>query len=56
MNDLNNKMPEDKGHGKVSGAQGVQDTLNEGTVSAISTKEKTVLAFWNENQIFEQIY
>jgi isoleucyl-tRNA synthetase len=54
MNDLNNKMPEDKGHGKVPAAQNVQGTQVEGAVSAISTKENAVLAFWNENHIFEQ--
>jgi len=51
MKDLNNKMPEDKGHGK---AQDTQSAQNEATASAISTKEKAVLKFWNENQIFEQ--
>lgn len=51
MKDLNNKMPEDKGHSK---AQDTQSAQNETTASAISTKEKTVLKFWNENQIFEQ--
>jgi isoleucyl-tRNA synthetase len=54
MKDLNNKMPEDKGHGKAQGTGVTQGAQNETTASAISIKEKTVLKFWNENQIFEQ--
>ena len=48
MNDLNNKVPEDKGYGKVQGTQ------NDNPASAISIKERAVLDFWNENKIFEK--